>query len=255
MPRKKRELSFTNIYHVVIKGTNSQLLFEDRKDYLKYFDILEYQKSQCDFKLYAYCLMSNHVHLLIQNTSTSLASIFRKINTTYSCWFNMKYKRSGPLLDGRYYSEPVNDYEYFACVLRYIHCNPVKAGIESHPGENHEWNSYLSYINKTKDFTDTSYALGQMGGISNFVKFHSEYVANDCLDIDKIRKRIPDDVAASIITETCKIKVTTAVAELHTVDRNKYVRLCHEKGVSARQLNRLTGIPRGIVDRILANIL
>ena len=255
MPRKKRELSITGIYHVVIKGTNSQLLFEERKDYLKYLDILEYQKSKCDFEIYAYCLMSNHVHLLIQTASTPLASIFEKINTTYSCWFNMKYQRSGPLLDGRYYSEPVNDYDYFACVLRYIHCNPLKAGLENHPGENHEWNSYLSYIGETKDFTDTSFVLEQMGGIINFEKFHKECATDDCLDIHKIRKRIPDDVAMSIIIETCNVKTTTAVAELHTIDRNKYIRLCKEKGVSARQLNRLTGIPRGIVDRILANKL
>lgn len=255
MPRKKRESSITGIYHVVIKGINSQLLFEKPQDYLKYLDILEYQKLQCGFKIYAYCLMSNHVHLLIQTTSTPLASIFRKINTTYSCWFNLKYQRSGPLLDGRYYSEPVNDYTYFACVLRYIHRNPIKAGLEEHLGENYKWSSYLSYIKETKDFTDTSFALEQMGGISNFVDFHNACTTDDCLDIHKIRKRMPDDVAISIIIETCNVKSTTAVAELHTVERNKYIRLCKEKGISARQLNRLTGIPRGIIDRILANRL
>ena len=255
LPRKRRELSTTGIYHVVIKGTNSQLLFEERKDYIKYLDIIEYQKSKCDFKLFAYCLMNNHVHLLIQTTTTPLSSIFEKINTTYSCWFNMKYQRSGPLLNGRYHSEPVNDYSYLLATLRYIHCNPVKAGLENHPGENHFWSSYLSYTHSLQDFVDTSFVLEQMGGLEDFIKFHETQNSDDCLDIHKIRARIPDDVAMSIIKEICKVEATTSVSEIPSVERNRLVRLCKKRGVSARQLNRLTGIPRGIIDRILANKL
>lgn len=255
MPRKKRKLSLTGIYHVVIKGTNSQLLFEERKDYLKYLDILEYQKSLCDYKIYAYCLMSNHVHLLIHISSTPLEIVFRKINTTYSCWFNMKYHRSGPLQDGRYYSEPVDDIRYFLCVLRYIHYNPSNAGLEKCPGEKYEWSSYCSYTQSLPDFTDTSIVLEKMGGLGNFIEFHNTPSPDDCLDINKIKRRIPDDVAMTIIKEICNVEATTAVAEFSTLHRNECVRLCKEKGVSARQLNRLTGIPRGIIDRILANKL
>lgn len=218
-------------------------------------DILEYQKSKCNFKLFAYCLMSNHVHLLIQATTTPLPSIFERINTTYSCWFNMKYQRSGPLLDGRYHSEPVNDNTYLFSVLRYIHCNPLNAGLESHPGEKHMWSSYLSYTHSLQDFVDTSFVLEQMGGLENFIKFHDVHKTDDCLDIHKIRTRIPDDVAMSIIKEICKVNATTEVSELCSVERNRLIRLCKKKGVSARQLNRLTGIPRGIIDRILANKL
>lgn len=255
MPRKKRKISSTGIYHIVIKGTNSQLLFEERKDYLKYLDILEYQKSLCDYKIYAYCLMSNHVHLLIHTSSTPLEVVFKKINTTYSCWFNMKYQRSGPLQDGRYYSEPVDDIRYFLCVLRYIHYNPAKAGLETYPGEKYEWSSYCSYTQSLPDFTDTSIVLDKIGGLRNFIEFHNSSPSDDCLDINKIKKRIPDDVAMAIIKETCHVKAATDVAELSTIQRNQYVRLCKGKGVSARQLNRLTGIPRGIIDRILANKL
>ncbi len=216
---------------------------------------MEYQKSLCGYKIYAYCLMSNHIHLLIHTSSTPLELVFKKINTTYSCWFNMKYQRSGPLQDGRYYSEPVDDIRYFLCVLRYIHYNPSKAGLEKYPGEKYEWNSYFSYTQSLPDFTDTSIVLEKMGGLENFIEFHNSSPSDDCLDINKIKKRIPDDVAMAIIKETCNVEATTDVAELSTIQRNQYVRLCKEKGVSARQLNRLTGIPRGIIDRILANKL
>ena len=255
MPRKKRVLSATGIYHVVIKGTNSQLMFEEKRDYLKYLDILEYQKSECDFKVYAYCLMSNHVHLLIHSSSTPLDIIFKKVNTTYSCWFNMKYRRTGPLQDGRFYSEPVDNEEYFLCVLRYIHCNPAKAGIEKYPGEKYEWSSFFSYADSLDDFVDTSVVLEQIGGLNNFMEFHSSSNNDDCLDINKVKKRIPDEVATAIIKEICNVTATTDVSKFPTMKRNGYVRQCKERGVSANQLNRLTGIPKGIINRILANRL
>ena len=167
----------------------------------------------------------------------------------------MKYQRSGPLLNGRYHSEPVNDYSYLLAALRYIHYNPVKAGLENHPGEIHIWSSYLSYTHSLQDFVDTSFVLEQVGGLENFVKFHETPNSDDCLDIHKIRTRIPDDVAMSIIKEICKVEATTSVSEIPSVERNRLVRLCKERGVSARQLSRLTGIPRGIIDRILTNRL
>ena len=130
MARHSRKKSSTQIYHVVIKGADRQLLFEETKDYRKYLDILEYYKEEFHFKIYAYCLMSNHVHLLIHHPDTaSLESIFRHINTTYATWFNLKYNRTGFVQDGRYFSEPVEDSRYLLTVVRYIHYNPAKAGL------------------------------------------------------------------------------------------------------------------------------
>lgn len=256
MPRRKRQLSPSGTYHVVIKGTNSQLLFEEKSDFLKYLDILEYQKEQCNYQIYGYCLMSNHVHLLIHISTIPLDIVFKKISTTYSCWFNMKYQRSGPLQDGRYYSEPIDNINYLLCALRYIHYNPVKAGLETHPGEKYQWSSYASYTTSIQDITDTAMIIKEMGGIENFIEFHeAPHSEDNCLDIEKIRKRIPDDVAINIIKEACNVKNPTAISEFSTIKRNECVRLCKSKGVSAYQLNRLTGIPRGIVNRILADKL
>ena len=130
MPRHARKKSSTNTYHVVVKGADNQLLFEDPKDYEKYMELLIYYKERCKFELFAYCIMSNHVHLLLRHSQDgSLESIFRHLNTAYSTWFNMKYNRTGYLQDGRYYSEPVEDERYLISALRYIHFNPSKAGL------------------------------------------------------------------------------------------------------------------------------
>ena len=130
VPRGARKKSATNVYHIIVRGANHQMIFEEEADYKKYLNILLYYKEELHFTIYAYCLMNNHIHLLIHSPDTSLETIFRRINTTYSMWFNMKYDRVGFLQQGRYFSEPVEDMQYLNTVARYIHQNPFKAGLE-----------------------------------------------------------------------------------------------------------------------------
>ncbi len=252
MPRHARKKSSIQTYHVVIKGADRQLLFEETKDYLKYLDILEFYKQECQFELYAYCLMSNHVHLLIHTPITPLETIFRKINTTYACWFNLKYSRTGSVQDGRYFSEPVDTIDYLLTVVRYIHYNPAKAGLETEPGTGYLWSSFIEYQKEISGLADTEYVLKMFEGIDQFLKMHNNIPCDVCLDIKKCRKRIPDDVAKDMIAENCNCNSTADFQKLSTIVRNKYIVLLHQKGISVRQLNRLTGIPRGVIEKTIA---
>jgi len=255
MPRKPRQHSALNIYHIVVKGINNQLLFEENKDYLKYLEILRLHKENCHFDLFAYCLMSNHIHLLIRTNEVSLESIFRKINTAYANWFNMKYNRCGPLQDGRYYSEPIDSLDYLLSALRYIHKNPVKSGLEKNVGSKFPWNSYHAYTRKNNTLVDTGFILSEFNSIDDFIKFHLSDSESTFIDIHNIKRRIPDDVAIEIIKQSFQIKHSTDISNFSLLDRRNAIFLLHEKGISARQINRLTGIPRGVVDRILSNKL
>lgn len=255
MPRKPRQHSEIDMYHIVIKGINSQLLFEETKDYLKYLEILEYHKTNCNFDLFAYCLMSNHVHLLIRTNAASLETIFRKINTAYANWFNMKYNRSGPLQDGRYYSEPVNSLDYFLSALRYIHRNPLKANLEKSVGSKYPWSSYQAYIKQNDNLVDTELILAEFASIHDFIEFHSYDSENIFLDLHNIKRRIPDDVAIEKIKYFCKVNSPTDICKFSLSDRRNAILSMYENGISARQINRLTGIPRGIIYRILSNNL
>ena len=257
MPRNRRELSDTRIYHVVIKGADRQLLFEEPGDFRKYLSFLEYYKEQCKFELFAYCLMSNHVHLLLRHPPDfSLEMIFRRLNTSYAIWFNMKYNRTGFVQNSRYYSEPVESDRYFRTVARYIHFNPTKAGLEDAPGCTYQWSSFFDYINiisEIPSLTDTYFLLDLLGSHDNFYKLHSKIdeEGEKILDVDNIRTRLPDDVALEIIAEISNCHTTTEFQNLSIVNRNSYIPLIHKKGVSVRQINRLTGTPRGIIQRIL----
>ena len=126
MPRAGRIKSVSGNYHVVLRGINKQRIFEDAQDYDKFWLILKDKQKLFGFSLFAWCLMPNHVHLLIKEKSAPLSQIFQGFGSSFVYWYNAKYKRTGHLFEGRYRSEPVDDESYFLTVVRYIHLNPVK---------------------------------------------------------------------------------------------------------------------------------
>lgn len=251
MPRKPRKTSELQIYHIVIKGADRQVIFEEEKDFKKYLDILDFYKDVCHFELYAYCLMSNHVHLIIHVNAVSLSTIFRKINTTYAGWFNAKYSRTGHLQDDRYFSEAINTTEYLLSAIRYVHFNPTKAGLELFPGQTYPWNSYNSFFNSYQNFVDTKCVLSFFENINQFSNFHKVPPSEDILDIEKTRRHIPDDIAKEIIREISGCSNSTSFQNLSIKERNDYILEIHKKGVSVRQINRLTGTSRGIIERLI----
>lgn len=252
MSRNARQLSSTDTYHVVIRGADHQLLFEEKKDYQKYLEILQLYEAECQFELYAYCLMPNHIHLLIHSPVTSLGSVFRHVSTTYSGWFNAKYNRTGYLQEGRYFSEPVETEKYLFTVLRYIHQNPIKAGLETVPGETYPWNSFCDYISGINDIVNIEYILQLLGGLESFRSLHQIIVEEECLDINTLRKRLPDDVARDIIRTECNCETVSDFQKLTLLERNGNIILLRKKGLSIRQINRLTGTPKGVIEKIIS---
>lgn len=90
MPRKARKKSSMNIYHVILRGINQQIIFEDKHDHVQFISIMKHYKELCGFKLYAYCLMDNHVHLLIEDADIPLDEIMKKIEVKFVRWYNRK---------------------------------------------------------------------------------------------------------------------------------------------------------------------
>jgi len=251
MPRKARTISSSGIYHIVIRGADHQLYFEEANDYLKYLELLERYKTELGFSIYAFCLMTNHVHLLININNCSLEKIFRRLNTNYSLWFNSKYNRVGFFQQGRYYSEPIENQLSLLNVARYIHQNPTKAGLENHPGDSYPWSSIYNYISGNSHFLDLDY-LPCISGTKEIFMQYQLIVSNDhYLDTDNIRKRLPDDVARKIILEETSCSTVTDFQSLNITMRNQSIIRLSSRGLSVRQLNRLTGTPKGVIERVL----
>lgn len=249
MARTAREKSKTGIYHIVLRGVNKQTIFEDQEDSEKFLKTFEDYKKKSGYKIYAYCLMGNHVHLLIKEEQEELSTIMRRIGASYVYWYNWKYMRSGHLFQDRYKSEAIEDETYLLNVVRYIHQNPLKAGLVRDISK-YKWSSYSEYIGRDK-LIDRDFVLGLFDddinrAISNFKGFHRTMSKDKYLDI-KENKRLRDNEAIEIIKKTCNISHCTDLQNLDKDNRDEYLKIIKEKGLSTRQIARLTGISRGIV--------
>jgi len=160
-------------YHVTSRGNERKDVFRNQADREQFLSYLESSVNRYDAVIHAYCLMSNHYHLLIETPSGNLSKIMQHINGAYTNYFNIKRKRSGHLFQGRYKAVVVEADEYAQALSRYIHLNPVRAKIVARP-EEYRWSSYLDYIGVSKPpaWLNTSFILGYFGsGEERFGKY------------------------------------------------------------------------------------
>jgi putative transposase len=232
-----------------MRGINRQTIFNEDEDYHRFLQTLKYYKESSGYQIFAYALMSNHIHVLLKIGSEPLEQIMRRICGKYVYWYNQKYDRAGYLFQDRFKSEPVGDDSYFLTVLRYIHQNPLKAGMVKSV-EQYPWSSYNAYLHQN-NLIDTDFALKIFNSkkaiaIETFIKFNKQITDDSCLDVSE-KKRITDQEAMVIVKRVYNISM---VSDIHKVDRitlAKILATLKQEGLSVRQIERLTGINRGIV--------
>lgn len=176
MARQARKKSETGIYHIMLRGIDKRNIFLDDEDKRKFINSIIKAKKRGNFTLYAYCILNNHVHLLIKEESESIGESVKRITVGYIAWHNDKYKRTGHLFENRFKSEPVETDISFFRVLRYIHQNPLKAGIVKKLKDYH-WSSYRQYINKYNGFNsfiDTELTLSYFRSFKAFKSYNME---------------------------------------------------------------------------------
>lgn len=162
MPRQAREKDKFCIYHVIQRGNNKGEIFIADRDRGKFIEILARMKSKYNFLVYAYCLMSNHIHLVIDDNGNDISRLIKSVNVSYALYFNKKYKRVGHLFQDRFKSEIITNDRYLLQVSKYIHNNPVKANMVIAP-EEYYWSSYNIYLGRMEnkyDLVDTTKILG-----------------------------------------------------------------------------------------------
>jgi putative transposase len=132
-------------YHVTARGNEKKDIFKSRRDREQFLSYLESSVTRYGAVIHAYCLMTNHYHLLVETPNGNLPEIMRHINGAYTNYYNTKRKRAGHLFQGRYRAILIEADEYLLELSRYIHLNPVRAGVTAKP-EEHPWSSYTDYI-------------------------------------------------------------------------------------------------------------
>jgi hypothetical protein len=195
--------------------------------------------------------MDNHVHILLREASPGkLPQIMRRVLTAYAGWLKRKYQRSGALVSNRYRSECVTDYAYLPRVMRYIHQNPVAAGLAK-SASGYRWSSYNAYLRGTDALVTTDFALDMLassraGAKEAFVKFHQGATAGG-ISVPEGKKRSDQEVMLGIRSALGGIEPTSLPALKQKAERNSLLAMLREKGYSIRQIERATGVPRNIV--------
>ena len=143
MPRTGRVLLPDIPHHVVQRGHNRQLVFSEYRDFQYYLDTLREWKTGYDIKVYAWCLMTNHVHLILEPPAAveNLGRLMKRLAGRQTRFVNRREGRSGTLWEGRYKSSPIQTDTYFLACCRYVELNPVRAGMVVEPGD-YRWSSY-----------------------------------------------------------------------------------------------------------------
>ena len=248
MPRTARAAGGSGIYHVMLRGINRQRIFEDDEDRERFLEILKKAREKDGFDLIAWCLMPNHVHLLIHENEVKLETIFRRIGASYVYWYNGKYERTGHLFQDRFKSEPVEDDAYFLSVIRYIHRDPVKAGLCEKP-EEYAYSSLKNYFEK--DGLHDSGMVLEMMDEAQFRDWNAQSVEEKCMDMsDQPRKQLTDSRAWDLIKRYSGCGNAAEFQGLEKDKRDTALRKALKGGVSIRQASRLTGISIGVIRKI-----
>ena len=230
--------------HIIVRGIGKQLLFEDTSDNEKYLFFLKKYATECRITLLAYCLMENHVHLLLRDSDSAISVFMKKTGVCYAQYFNRKYNRSGHLFQDRYKSEIVTDDTYLLSVFRYILNNPEKAGIC--PAEAYRWSSYHEYEKKNM-VTDTSLLQDLIGDKAAFLQFMQQEDFTKPIEADPLRK---DDARALATLRTLlNISSGTELQKYNRTKRDTALVILKSSGLSIRQIERLTGINRGVIQK------
>lgn len=133
MPRGARRVSSTGMYHIMIRGIDREEIFKKTKDVRKICGVMREYLSE-EIEIYAYCVMPNHLHLLLKGDLPLVTSYMQRLSGAYALYYNLERERSGYVFQGRFRSECVEEERYFWTCLQYIHDNPVKARLAK-PGE------------------------------------------------------------------------------------------------------------------------
>ncbi len=254
MPRQSRQISKIGIYHVLVRGINRGALFHDDEDRQRYLYTLT--KFIKDNEVLGYCLMDNHVHLLIKEGLNGISNLMHRLGASYAYFFNNKYERVGHVFQNRFKSENVEDDSYLKVVIRYIHQNPIKAGMVN-KAESYRWSSCQAYYGGKDYFpglTSTDLILSLFSekkehAIMIFRQFTEVETSDRCLEDIEITA-LTEVQAHQAIEKVLDNKSVIILNELSKADRDLVVReLKAIEGLSIRQISRLTGVSFNIVKR------
>jgi len=251
MARQPRRRSETGIYHIMLRGINRQRIFEEDADYRRFLGCVERVQEDSGAVIYAYALMSNHVHLLIGEGREALSVTMKRLAVRYAGWFNRKYDRVGHLFQDRYASRPVNDDGYFLMALMYIHFNPVVGGLCTHPDQ-YVWSSRrtLGHPGSLVNFTSLERIVPLEAVLREEGRYEPAKVdPHDILAYPEENGHINDNEAWELICQESGAASGAEFQHLPVDEQERVVQKVRSQHGTIRQISRLTGLNRTLIQR------
>lgn len=249
MVYQRRKQSELDIYHVMVRGAGRQLIFDDEEDRKAYLSILAEVLSKLPLELYAWCLMDNHAHFLLYGELKYVSQLMQELGRRYSRRFNDRHDRVGHLLQGRFKSVPVTSEDHLLTVLRYIHRNPVDAGLSSSCV--YPWSSYGEYVGlSTRSLVETGAVSGLFDSARDFEDFHSSSDREGDAVLALSRASfMGDDEARKEFRRVLAKEGFLAFPVQDKRSRDRLICVLRARGLTIRQIGLLTGVGRNIIAR------
>jgi len=174
MARRPRVFAPEVLYHVIVRGNHRQVTFRTPADYQAYLERLARYLSQCQVRLWAYCLMPNHVHLLAETGNQPLSTFMQRLQQSYTMYFNRTHRKVGHLFQGRYKAIICDKDAYLLTLIRYLHLNPVRAKLVKQP-DAYPYSGHTAYLTgRANDVLDPTPGLEAFGGRRAYRRFVRE---------------------------------------------------------------------------------
>lgn len=244
----------TGFYHVCARGVGKQLIFEGDEDRWEFLELMRDCCREAGVTVVAWCLMGNHVHLVLADYEDAMSAAMHRLLLTYARRFNKRTGRTGHLFQNRFDRRSLDTDRYLMAAIRYVHANPQEAGIALI--ERYPWSSFAEYLraydnDMTRGFSDPSCVLELFGSAEGFIAYSlstpdgSEPALCDMKETEWERHAFADKMAKSLGVPLCGVKAAPPAR------RDTVIVGLHDAGFTVRQIERYTGIGKSTVSRIV----
>lgn len=248
MPRRARQLAESSLYHVMLRGVNRGAIFLEDQDRERFLHALRLTKDASGCLVLAYCLMTNHIHLVLMTTTEPISLVMQRLGVRYVGWFNRKYGRVGHLFQSRFASLPVEDDAYLITLMHYVWRNPVEAGLALRP-EDYRWSSRSPRCHDPalvdaavlRQLLPPDVLTGPVPSPEPLAFFGPNKIGRPTLHTD--------EEAAVLLHRSCGVSGPEHFGALSAHAQQQAIRELRERSVSYSQIARITGLTASRVRR------
>lgn len=242
----------------MLRGNEKKDIFYSDADKLRFLETMYEKKQGNRFFLHAFCLMNNHIHLMLSEGIEDVSRVMKRITVSYVHHFNKKYKRVGHLFQDRFRSEVVDQESYILSLVRYIHQNPVKAGIVEKPSD-YRWSSYNCYLDENNYFAkmlDIDVVLGlfsedRKAAVKKFEEYMNEDSAESFLDLMEEEEVMDEEAASELFEKMLREHGIESNKVKMQLPDNLIKEFRSKTNLPIRKIAAITGINKDKVNKIL----